>query len=182
MHNIAVGNEGECIYTLRPKTQKVSARLLCHVSLKGHVKVVTLRSTFLVKNNTLFPLELMLIDYNGQPTSVVEKIGETEICILFFFFLIIDQPRTMNIPSQLTESQKAGLQCDLTVCFILGVLFFVLYVYSEGFGYKWSNPLQWEELTVNRTRLFVCRHAQSSEPAWRLQACAEFNSNDTLTK
>lgn len=77
--------EGEYIYTLRPKSQKVSARLLCEVSLKGHVKVVTLRSTFRVQNSTLYPLELMLLDYNGQPASVVEKIGKTRIVSCFFF-------------------------------------------------------------------------------------------------
>ncbi|GJJ09687.1 hypothetical protein Clacol_003911 [Clathrus columnatus] len=149
LHNIAVDSEGECVYTLRPKTQKVSPRLLCEVSLKGHVKLVTLRSTFRVQNNTLYPLELMLLDCNGQPASAVEKIAPGD-----------DYP----LPIDGVTENKITMRPD------------------QGFGYKWSNPLQWEDLLTKPSRLLVCRHTQSTEPAWRLQAWAEYDSNDPLIK
>lgn len=66
---------GSYTFSLRPRTEKYAHRLLCEVSVEDNVKVVTLRSTFLVENKTLYPLEITLVDANGQPVHSLEKIG-----------------------------------------------------------------------------------------------------------
>jgi vacuolar protein sorting-associated protein 13A/C len=50
-------------------------RLLCAVSVEDNVKIVTLRSTYLVENQTFYPLELMLVDHTGHPVYSLEKIA-----------------------------------------------------------------------------------------------------------
>lgn len=68
--------EGQYTYSLRPKTDKVTNKLMCEISIKDNVKIVTLRSTYKVENQTLYPLELTLVDNSGHPVYPVEKIGE----------------------------------------------------------------------------------------------------------
>jgi hypothetical protein len=69
-----VDREGEYAFTLRPRTEKYPARLLCEVKVVDNVKIVTIRSTYLVENSTLYPLELMLVDEHGQPAYSLERI------------------------------------------------------------------------------------------------------------
>lgn len=45
------------------------------VQVQENTKVVTLRSVYQVINETLYPLELTLVDDAGQPMYSVEKIG-----------------------------------------------------------------------------------------------------------
>lgn len=67
--------EGEFTFSLRPRMEKYTDRLLCAVSVQDNVKIVTLRSTYLVENQTFYPLELMLVDHTGHPVYSLEKIG-----------------------------------------------------------------------------------------------------------
>lgn len=48
---------------------------MCEVVAKENVKVVTLRSTYKVANQTFYPLEIALVDDSGHPVSQVEKLG-----------------------------------------------------------------------------------------------------------
>lgn len=81
VHRVSVEREGEISYVLKPKIQNTSHRLLCEVVLRDNVKVVTLRSTYKVQNNTQLPLELIVIDGNGKPVSSVYKMGTMfELC------------------------------------------------------------------------------------------------------
>ena len=75
LRTIPVDREGEFVFVLRPRTEAVSDRLLCEVRVKDNVKIVTLRSTYLVQNLTLYPLELILVDANNKPTYALQKIG-----------------------------------------------------------------------------------------------------------
>ncbi|KAF7964404.1 hypothetical protein HWV62_8519, partial [Athelia sp. TMB] len=54
---------------------KYANRLLCEVKVQENVKVVVIRSTYQIQNDTLYPLELTLIDDVGHPVSSLEKIG-----------------------------------------------------------------------------------------------------------
>jgi vacuolar protein sorting-associated protein 13A/C len=45
------------------------------VKVRDNVKLVTIRSTYKIENQTLYPLELTLIDDAGQPVYSLEKIG-----------------------------------------------------------------------------------------------------------
>ena len=78
--NISVEREGELVYRLKPKVDKVTHRLLCEVKLVNNVKIVTFRSTFKVENLTLVPSELVIIDANGKKASPVYKLPPGEEC------------------------------------------------------------------------------------------------------
>lgn len=75
LRGIPVDREGEFTFSLRPRMEKYADRLLCVVSVEDNVKIVTLRSTYLVENQTFYPLELMLVDHTGHPVYSLEKIG-----------------------------------------------------------------------------------------------------------
>ncbi|KAI6047634.1 vacuolar protein sorting-associated protein 13 [Pisolithus marmoratus] len=74
VRGIPVDREGEFTFSLRPRGEKYIDRLLCAVTVENNVKVVTLRSTYLVVNQTFYPLELMLVDNSGRPVYSLEKI------------------------------------------------------------------------------------------------------------
>ena len=80
LRSIPVDREGEYTFSLRPRTEKLAYRLLCDVKVQDNVKVVTLRSTYKVENNTLYPLEITLVDEAGQPAYSPEKIGQSRTC------------------------------------------------------------------------------------------------------
>lgn len=75
LRSIPVDREGEYTFSLRPKTDKYAHRLLVEIRVQGNTKVITLRSVYKVMNETLYPLELTLVDESGQPVYSVEKIG-----------------------------------------------------------------------------------------------------------
>ncbi|KAI6162193.1 vacuolar protein sorting-associated protein 13 [Pisolithus thermaeus] len=74
VRGIPVDREGEFTFSLRPRGEKFIDRLLCAITVENNVKIVTLRSTYLVVNQTFYPLELMLVDNSGRPVYSVEKI------------------------------------------------------------------------------------------------------------
>ena len=67
--------EGEYIYSLRPRTKLSSSRLVCEITLKDNQKVVTLRSSYKIENQTFYPLEVALVDDTGHPVYPIEKLG-----------------------------------------------------------------------------------------------------------
>ncbi|OLL22292.1 Vacuolar protein sorting-associated protein 13 [Neolecta irregularis DAH-3] len=75
--NIPVDREGEVMYSLRSKRQQTSHRLLCEVKLgTDNVKVITLRSSFLVENRTSIPVEMAIM--NEKTVVHVYKIAPDE--------------------------------------------------------------------------------------------------------
>ena len=44
--------------------------------MQDNVKIVTFRSTYKIENQTLYPLELTLVDELGQPMDSLEKLGK----------------------------------------------------------------------------------------------------------
>lgn len=76
LRGIPVDREGEFTFSLRPRMEKYSDRLLCAITVQDNVKIVTLRSTYLVENQTFYPLELILVDHTGHPVYSLEKIGQ----------------------------------------------------------------------------------------------------------
>lgn len=40
----------------------------------------------------------------------------------------------------------------------------------EGFGYKWSSPIRWEDLISRKSFTMKCMHTDPKEVAFRLQA------------
>lgn len=76
LKHVFVDREGEHIYALRPKVDKVVHRLLCDVKLVENVKVVTFRSTFLIENKSLVNAEMVIVDEHGKKASQIYKIRE----------------------------------------------------------------------------------------------------------
>ena len=48
---------------------------MCEIVAKDNVKIVTLRSTYNIANQTFYPLEIALVDDSGHPISQADKIG-----------------------------------------------------------------------------------------------------------
>lgn len=97
---IPVDREGEFIYSLLPRTQEVADRLLIEVTAKDNVKIVTLRSTYKVENKTLCPIDVVLVDGEGQLGSSV-TLGEHQmilICMQLILTHIIDPGQDYAIP------------------------------------------------------------------------------------
>lgn len=80
IRHLNVDQQGEKIVNLRPKIDRVAHRLMCDVSLENNVKVVTLRSTFNIENNTLVPIEFVVLDSNGEITDIVRKVAPGSSC------------------------------------------------------------------------------------------------------
>lgn len=78
LRHIPVDQEGEYTFLLRPQTSTHPERLLCEIKVVDSVKLVTLRSTYKVENNTLYPLELMLVNDQGEPLHSVERLAPDE--------------------------------------------------------------------------------------------------------
>lgn len=78
--HVSVDREGESIIALRPKLDKVAHRLLCDVKLVDNVKVVTFRSAFNIENRTMVPVEVVVLDAEGELSSVIRHMNPGEDC------------------------------------------------------------------------------------------------------
>lgn len=79
LKNIRLSREGEFIYSLRPKRDSISHRLMVDVKLgRDNVKYVTLRSPLLVENDTQIPIELGVYDAQEGDLLKIEKIAPGE--------------------------------------------------------------------------------------------------------
>ncbi|KAG6857562.1 hypothetical protein H0H87_000161 [Tephrocybe sp. NHM501043] len=74
LRSIPVDREGEFVFSLRPRTKHPS-RLLCEINVVDNAKIVTIRSAYKVENQTLYPLELTVVDDLGHPVYSLEKIA-----------------------------------------------------------------------------------------------------------
>ena len=52
----------------------------------------------------------------------------------------------------------------------------------EGFGYKWSPAVRWEDLIAKRGFTLRCPHSDQNEAAFRFQAWAEADANDIASR
>lgn len=72
--SISVDKEGQFPVLLRPRVDGVLHRLLCDVVVQDNVKVVTLRSTYKIDNECMYPLEVILVDDHNKPAYAPQKI------------------------------------------------------------------------------------------------------------
>ncbi|EIM83408.1 uncharacterized protein STEHIDRAFT_170692 [Stereum hirsutum FP-91666 SS1] len=137
LRSIPVDREGEFTYALRPRTDKLHNRMLCEVTVVASVKIVTLRSTYKVHNQTLYPVELTLVDDTGRAQRGVEKIAPGQ---------------DFSLPIDAVGKYKVRVQPD------------------QGFGYKWSSAIRWEDLVSRQTFTLRCPHTDEQEAAFRFHA------------
>lgn len=73
---IPVHREGEFLYNLKPKQERVQHRILVDVSLgTDNVKNITFRSPLLVENNTQIPIELGIYNPSEGHLLKIEKVA-----------------------------------------------------------------------------------------------------------
>ncbi len=76
---IQVSREGETLYNLKPRKDKVQHRMLVHVKLGAdNVKYITLRSPLIVENNTQIPVEIGVYSPEEGHLLKIEKIAPGE--------------------------------------------------------------------------------------------------------
>jgi vacuolar protein sorting-associated protein 13A/C len=76
---IHVSREGESLYNLKPRKDKVQHRMLVDVTLgTDNVKYITLRSPLLVENNTQIPIEIGVYSPEDGHLLKIEKIAPGE--------------------------------------------------------------------------------------------------------
>ena len=79
VERIQVSREGETLYNLKPRKDKVQHRMLVEVKLgTDNVKYITLRSPLLVENNTQIPVELGIYSPEEGHLLKIEKIAPGE--------------------------------------------------------------------------------------------------------
>lgn len=49
---------------------------------------------------------------------------------------------------------------------------------SEGFGYRWSGPIRYDDLLQRKTFTIKCPHSDESESAFRFHAHVKVDAND----
>jgi len=76
---IPVSREGEVLYNLKPRKDKVQHRLLVEVKLgTDNVKYITFRSPLLVENHTQIPIEIGVYDPDEGHLTKIDKIAPGE--------------------------------------------------------------------------------------------------------
>jgi vacuolar protein sorting-associated protein 13A/C len=76
---IPVSREGETLYNLKPRKDKIQHRMLVEVKLgSDNVKYITLRSPMLVENHTQIPIELGVYSPDEGHLLKIEKIAPGE--------------------------------------------------------------------------------------------------------
>lgn len=187
LKHVSVDREGEHIFALRPKIDKVTHRLLCDVKLIDNVKVVTFRSTFQVQNRSLVVAEMVIVDANGKKASQVYKI-RASLLLLSPIHLRANPIRQQHLektaPFRLSPPTTAGSSFGQIVRGFSALwLKFLLIpkLHSAGFGYSWSaESLHWQDLIKRPTRAIVCK--SPTEAAFRFQAYASHDKNDPLVR
>ncbi len=53
----------------------MSHKVICEVSLKDNIKIVTFRSCIVFQNHTLLPLEMVVVDKDNYVLTSVQIIG-----------------------------------------------------------------------------------------------------------
>lgn len=85
--------------------------------MQDNVKVVTIRSTYKIENQTLYPLELTLVDDTGQPVYSLEKIG-TRYTIRHVYLRLtplLVPGQSYSLPIEAVTQSRIRLQPDRTL-------------------------------------------------------------------
>ena len=79
VNRIQVNREGETLYNLKPRKEKILHRMLVEVKLgPDNVKYITFRSPLLVENNTQIPIEIGVFSPEEGNLLKIEKIAPGE--------------------------------------------------------------------------------------------------------
>lgn len=79
IRGVSVDREGEHILNLRPRVDKVGYQLTCDIELENNIKIITIRSTLTIDNQTSLPVEMIIVDAHGKALGSVIKIGMLKV-------------------------------------------------------------------------------------------------------
>lgn len=79
LKSLAVNSEGTTSYILRPKINNVAYRLAVDVKLRDNIKYVTLRSTFVIRNDCMVGIEVALFASGARTSRGTYRIGKAMI-------------------------------------------------------------------------------------------------------
>ncbi|GMK58122.1 hypothetical protein CspeluHIS016_0501540 [Cutaneotrichosporon spelunceum] len=74
VRGISVDREGEHVLNLRPRVDKVTYQLMYDIALEDNIKVITIRTTLVIENETSLPIEMIIVDAHGKAAGSVLKI------------------------------------------------------------------------------------------------------------
>ncbi|KAJ3092913.1 hypothetical protein HK102_000456 [Quaeritorhiza haematococci] len=80
LKGIPVDREGRSVYMLRPMVDHVTHRLVCEVTLRNKIKVVTFRSAMVVANETRHTVEVIVVNAQGHRTAGPFSVEPTKEC------------------------------------------------------------------------------------------------------
>jgi len=78
LRDIQLDTEGEHMHALRPMIKNVQHRIVFDVKLVDNIKIVTIRSSLVVENRTLLPVDVPSIDPSGKMDGAVKKVAPGE--------------------------------------------------------------------------------------------------------
>lgn len=55
-------------------------------------------------------------------------------------------------------------------------------MFSEGFGYRWSNAIRYEDLLQRKIFTLKCPHSDENESAFRFHASVQVDANDVASR
>nr|KAJ3420850.1 hypothetical protein HK105_005137 [Polyrhizophydium stewartii] len=75
LKGVTVDREGTTVHALRPSLNKATHRIVCQVRLQDRVKIVTFRSTTLVRNQTNMQMEVLIVNRGKQGSSTAYRVA-----------------------------------------------------------------------------------------------------------
>jgi vacuolar protein sorting-associated protein 13A/C len=75
LRDVNLDTEGEHMHPLRPMLNNVQHRIVFDVKLVDNIKIVTIRSAFVIENRTLLSVDFASIDPSGKMDGSIKKIA-----------------------------------------------------------------------------------------------------------
>ena len=166
--HVSVDREGESIINLRPKLDKVAHRLLCDVKLVDNVKVVTFRSAFNIENRTMVPVEVVVLDADGELSSIIRHMDPGEDC---------------PVPIEAAYHNRIRLRPDRECRAAAAAEHLLTLPAAAGFEYNWSSEsVGWQDLVKRSTRTLTCEANASGEAPFRFQCFTICDKQDPMSR
>ena len=180
---ISVEREGEQVYRLKPRLDKIAHRILCDIKLVNNVKIVTLRSTFKIVNMTLVPSEMVLVDAQGKKASAVFKLrkcfNQCEKSCFCSDKSLAAPGAEFCVPIEASYHQRIKFRPDRKQSKAYWPSYNAeLHLSLAGFNHAWSNDsYHWQDFIKRPARTITCKSLEK-EAAFRFQAFGDFDKED----
>ena len=170
--SVTVDKEGQFPVLLRPRIEGVLHRLLCDVTVVDNVKLVTLRSTYKIDNECMYPLEVILVDEHNTPLYSLQKIG------LWPYSCLCSMLNFRRGEEKLFSSHRGchsqSHQDTPRRCVYFSALSSSKSMCKAGFGFGWSTEsYKWEDFAKRSGHTVTCRSQDAGNAPFRLSIWAD---------